>query len=162
MSWFSRKTLRASKIDIKPPVANPERKNIALVAIVKNEAAYIGDWMRFHALAGIKDFIIYDNQSDDETRAILRGFSTLNVTIIPWALDTTAHKPKMILPRQILAYCHAISTFGGAYHRMAFIDADEYLVPIAANSIIESLEPVQSFCNISLPWVMFGDRKSVV
>lgn len=156
MSWFRRKILRASKIDIKPPAANPERQQIALVAIVKNEAAYIGDWVRFHALAGVKDFIIYDNQSDDETRAILRGFSTLNVTIIPWALDTTAHKPKMILPRQILAYCHAISTFGGSYHRMAFIDADEFLVPVAANSICESLEPVQNYANISLPWLMFG------
>jgi hypothetical protein len=156
MSWFSRKILRASKIDIKPAMANPNRKDIALVAIVKNEAAYIGDWMRFHALAGVKDFIIYDNQSDDETLAVLRGFSTLNVTIIPWVLNTTAHKPKMVLPRQILAYCHAISTFGGSFQRMAFIDADEFLVPIGTDSIVASLAPVHSFANISLPWVMFG------
>lgn len=156
MPWFRRKILRASKIDIKPPTANPERAPFALVAIVKNEAAYIGDWMRFHAFAGVKDFIIYDNHSDDETIAILNSFPSLNVTIVPWVMNTAAHKPKMILPRQILAYCHAISTFGGSYQRMGFIDADEFLVPVDANSIVESLEPVQSHSNISLPWVMFG------
>ncbi|MBV1926263.1 MAG: glycosyltransferase family 92 protein [Rhodobacteraceae bacterium] len=156
MSWFRRKVLRASKIDIKPPTADPDRKPFALVAIVKNEAAYIGDWMRFHAFAGVKDFIIYDNHSDDETVAILNSFSSLNVTIVPWVMNTSAHKPKMILPRQILAYCHAISTFGGSYHRMGFIDADEFLVPVDTTSIVESLKPVQSYRNISLPWVMFG------
>lgn len=156
MSWFRRKILRASKIDIKPPAASPDRKPFALVAIVKNEAAYIGDWMRFHALAGVKDFIIYDNQSSDETVSILNSFASLNVTIVPWVMNTSAHKPKMILPRQILAYCHAISTFGGSYHRMGFIDADEFLVPGNANSIVESLESVQGYSNISLPWVMFG------
>jgi Glycosyltransferase family 92 len=156
MSWFRRKILRASKIDIKPPTAVPDRKPFAVVAIVKNEAAYIGDWMRFHALAGVKDFIIYDNQSNDKTVEILNSFASLNVTIVPWAMDTAAHKPKMILPRQILAYCHAISTFGGSFHRMAFIDADEFLVPVTANSIVQSLEPVQSHSNISLPWLMFG------
>lgn len=156
MSWFSRKVLYASKIDIKPPVASPDRKGIALVAIIKNEAAYIGDWLRFHALAGIRDFIIYDNHSNDETLAILRTFTTLNITVVPWVMDATAHKPKMTLPPQILAYCHAISTFGGAYSSMGFIDADEFLVPVEANSIGECLEAVQGHSNISLPWLMFG------
>lgn len=156
MSWFSRKVLYAGKIDIKPPVADPDREGIALVAIIKNEAAYIGDWMRFHALAGIKDFIIYDNHSHDETLAILRTFTTLNITIVPWVMNTTTHRPKVILPPQILAYCHAISTFGGRYAHMGFIDADEFLVPVAANSIRDCLKPVQSHANISIPWVMFG------
>jgi len=148
--------LRASKIDIKPPIADAQRAGIALVAIVKNEEHYIGDWLRFHALAGVTDFVIYDNQSDDQTVTVIQSFSTLNITVIPWALDTSAHSPKMVLPRQILAYCHAISNFGSAYRWMGFIDIDEYLVPQTETTLMGCLDGLAGVANISLPWVMFG------
>lgn len=154
--WGRHKTYRASKIDIKPPIAADNRGGIALVAIVRNEADYIGDWLRFHALAGVTDFVIYDNQSSDRTVEIAKSFSTLNITVIPWALDTSAHSPKMILPRQILAYCHAISNFGGRYRWMGFIDVDEFLVPVNGDSILDCLTQHSEVSSISLPWVMFG------
>ena len=154
--WNRKQTLRASKIDIKTPVADSNRAGIVLVAIVKNEEHYIGDWLRFHALAGVTDFVIYDNQSEDATVAVIKSFSTLNITVIPWALDTSAHSPKMVLPRQILAYCHAISNFGSTYRWMGFIDVDEYLVPQSKMTLMECLNELTDFTNISLPWVMFG------
>jgi hypothetical protein len=154
--WGRNQVLRASKIDIKSPIADAQRAGIALVAIVKNEEHYIADWLRFHALAGVTDFVIYDNQSDDQTVAVIQSFTTLNITVIPWALDTSAHSPKMILPRQILAYCHAISNFGSAYRWMCFIDIDEYLVPETETTLMGCLDKLADVTNISLPWVMFG------
>lgn len=154
--WSWRKTLRASRIDIKPPVAAPNRCGMALVAIVRNEADYIGDWLRYHALGGITDFVIYDNQSNDHTVEILKSIPGLNVTVIPWALDTSSHKPKMVLPRQIIAYCHAISNFGSTYRWMGFIDIDEFLTPENTATIPECLAALTGVSNISLPWVMFG------
>lgn len=154
--WNRNRVLRASKIDIKTPVADAHRAGIALVAIVKNEEHYIGDWLRFHALAGVTDFFIYDNQSDDQTVAVIKSFSSLHVTVIPWALDTSAHSPKMILPRQVLAYCHAISNFGSAFRWMGFIDIDEYLVPQTDTTLMACLDGLAGVTNISLPWVMFG------
>ena len=47
----------------------------------------------------------------------------------PWALNTSAHSPKMILPCQLLAYCHAFCNFGSAYRWMGFIDIDEHWGP---------------------------------
>lgn len=47
----------------------------------------------------------------------------------PWALNTSAHSPKMILPCQLLAYCHAFYNFGSAYRWMGFIDIDEHWGP---------------------------------
>jgi hypothetical protein len=154
--WGRDKVLRASKIDIKSPIADAQRAGISLVAIVKNEEHYIGDWLRFHALAGVKDYIIYDNQSDDRTVAVIQSFSALNITVIPWAMDVSAHSPKMVLPRQILAYCHAISNFGNAYRWMGFIDIDEYLVPQTETTLMGCLDKLAGVTNISLPWVMFG------
>jgi hypothetical protein len=44
-------------------------------------------------------------------------------------LNTSAHSPKMILPCQLLAYCHAFCNFGSAYRRIGFIDIDEHWGP---------------------------------
>ena len=57
---------------------------------------------------------------------------------------------------QVLAYAHAASNFGGAFRWMAFIDADEFLVPKQAASIPEALAHLGEAVNVSLPWHMFG------
>ena len=57
---------------------------------------------------------------------------------------------------QVLAYAHAASNFGGAFRWMAFIDADEFLVPKQAASIPEALAHLGEARNVSLPWHMFG------
>ena len=57
---------------------------------------------------------------------------------------------------QVLAYAHAASNFGGSVRWMAFIDADEFLVPKQAPTIPEALAHLGDAANLSLPWHMFG------
>ena len=56
----------------------------------------------------------------------------------------------------MLAYAHAASNFGGAFRWMAFIDADEFLIPKRAESIPAALAHLGEARNLSLPWHMFG------
>ena len=155
--WPFRKSApsRASRINIRPPAPAQQRADLALVLIARNEAARISDWLAFHALAGVSHVYLYDHGSTDETAQIAHDFTGCPVTVLPWQLDTSEAKTGMILPRQILAYAHAICTFGGGYHRMGFIDTDEYLVPRNAASLPEALADIDSV-NLSLPWTMFG------
>ncbi len=157
MIWpFRRPTpSRASRIAIRPPAPAAQRADLALVLIARNEAARIGDWLAFHALAGVSHVYLYDHGSTDKTAQIAHDFTGCPVTIIPWKLDTSEAKTGMILPRQILAYAHAICTFGGGYQRMGFTDIDEYLVPRETTSLPEALAEINS-PNLSLPWTMFG------
>ena len=157
MMWPFRRPApsRASRIAIKPPQPDVTRAPLALVLIARNEAARIGDWLAFHAIAGASHVYLYDNGSTDETATIARDFSGCPVTIIPWKLDTSEARTGMILPRQILAYAHAICTYGGGFERMGFIDTDEYLVPRNALTLPDALAEL-ACTNISLPWTMFG------
>ncbi|MCK0096448.1 glycosyltransferase family 92 protein [Yoonia sp. F2084L] len=157
MMWPFRRPApsRASRIAIQPPKPEAARASLALVLIARNEAARIGDWLTFHALAGVSHVYLYDNGSTDQTAQIARDFTGCSVTIIPWKLDTSEAKTGMILPRQILAYAHAICTFGAGYQRMGFTDTDEYLVPHTTLTLPEALAALPS-PNISLPWTMFG------
>ncbi|GLQ35434.1 hypothetical protein GCM10007939_17170 [Amylibacter marinus] len=156
---FSRrkKAARAERIRITPPTAAPDRHGIAIVAILKDEAKHIVEWVQFHRAAGVRHFIIYDNLSTDNTVALLHEcLSAEMLTLIPWQMDTQDAKTGLILPRQVLAYCHAISTFGADYRWMTFIDIDEFLVPKIGNTLLEALEPLNRYSNISLSWTMYG------
>jgi hypothetical protein len=154
--FWARSPLRASRVDIVPPGPAADRAGLAICAIMRNEERHIGDWLRFHAAAGVLDFYLYDNLSTDDTIAAARAVRGVRTTILPWRLSTTSSKPKMIIPQQIMAYCHAICTFGSAHRWMAFIDIDELLLPQAAQQLSEALRPLEVYSNISLPWVMFG------
>lgn len=157
MIWPFRKRLgRASKIAIKPPAPASDRQGLCLVVIAKNEGARLHDWLSFHALAGVSHVILYDNMSTDDTARIARDFKGMPVTVVPWQLHTQTVRPAMVLPRQILAYCHALSTFGGQFRWMSMIDVDEFIVPRDHATIPEALATLDRFTNISLPWIMFG------
>ncbi len=157
LSFFQRKKQgRASRVNITPPQPMAVQAPLAICAIFKNEAAHIEDWIRFHSVAGVRDFILYDNGSTDDSATIAASVGGVNVHIIPWQFNGIVKTPPVLLPQQIMAYCHAIATFGSGYRRMAFIDIDEILVPKTSGSLIEELENLGSHSNISLPWVMFG------
>jgi len=131
------------------------------MSVVKNEARHIQDWLRFHAQAGVTDFFIYDDGSDDDTVARARALVGVNVVVVPWRMTGSFRKPQAHFSRQVLAYAHALENFGPAFRWMAFVDVDEYIVPQEAATIAEALAPLDGVTNVSLPWTMFGPNGHV-
>jgi len=39
---------------------------LAVCALVQNEAPYIAEWIAYHRLIGFEHFFIYDNHSNDD------------------------------------------------------------------------------------------------
>lgn len=145
-----------SRLMVKAPEPDANRRGIAVAAIVQNEAGRIADWLRFQAICGVRTVFLYDNASTDQTVEIAEQFKALDVRIIPWAIDVRISKSKLALRPQPLAYAHAVCSFGAHYRWMTFLDIDEYIVPVHATSIEESLSTLPPHPNISLPWTMFG------
>jgi glycosyltransferase involved in cell wall biosynthesis len=146
---------------IDPVVPQPGRGGVAIMSVVKNEARHIQDWLRFHAQAGVTDFFIYDDGSDDDTVARARALVGVNVVVVPWRMTGSFRKPQAHFSRQVLAYAHALENFGPAFRWMAFVDVDEYIVPQEAATIAEALAPLDGVTNVSLPWTMFGPNGHV-
>ena len=95
-----------------------ERTGIAAVLIAKNEAPYIKEWLDFHIKQGINHFFIYDNDSNDNFREVLKPY--IDSGIVTYQL----------LPgrgRLLDAYNMAAATHGKEYKYFAVIDADEFL-----------------------------------
>lgn len=157
MRWFGKSKSGIKALSIAPPQPAPDRHGIAIALCVKNEASYIEEWLRFHRAVGVRHFVVYDNGSTDETCAIVRDvLSPGELTLMPWAGRVVATKAEQLIDGQVLAHAHAILNFGGNFQRMAFVDADEFLLPRKGATIEEALAATGGFPNVSLPWHMFG------
>jgi hypothetical protein len=147
---------KISKIGIRPPAPEPGREGVAVAAIVKDEARHVGEWAAFHAHAGVRRFLVYDNGCTDATLAILRETLGERLTVTPWAQAFSDARLGREIHNQVLAYAHAASNFGGAFRWMAFIDVDEFLIPKRTATLPEALAHLGNCRSLSLPWHMFG------
>lgn len=126
--------------------------DLAIVSIIKNEGQYIEEWVRYHIVAGVQKFYLYDNDSSDNTREILEKYITDGyVELIPYPG----------VAKQLPAYNDAIAKHRYDCKYIAFIDADEFLYSC------NKLKSVRDFCNeifhdypnaggIAVNWRMFG------
>lgn len=145
------------ELGITPPLPEPGRHGIALVACVKNEKSYIEEWVRFHKAVGVCHFHLYDDDSTDGTFELLRRVLSPNeLTVVPWKMRMSDEESGEHLNGQTIAFAHAILNFGGRYDRMAFIDVDEFLLPKKGRTLQDALRGAEGFPNVSLPWHMFG------
>jgi hypothetical protein len=153
MMFLSRLFRPITEIAIIPPSAAADRAGIAIVLIVKNEARHIAEWARFHHGAGVSGFFVYDNACSDGTIEVLRAaLPETALTVIPWAQPRFRTIRGREIHNQVLAYAHALMNFGPRFRWMAFIDVDEFLVPVMANSIPQAMEGLEGAAHVSRAW----------
>lgn len=104
---------------------------LAICAIVRNEAAYIAEWITFHRNQGISHFRLYDNGSDDGTSDIIwqHGIEPLILVDHPFNFNS----------QQIEVYEHAAQSLAGIVPWVAFIDADEFIYSRRGQSLATTL-----------------------
>jgi hypothetical protein len=147
---------KIGRIGVVPPAPEPGRRGVAIALIVRNEAGHIAEWAAFHRRAGARGFLVYDNGCTDATLPILRAELGDRLTVTPWRQLLSDGRLRREIHNQALAYAHAVANFGAAFRWMAFIDADEFLVPKRAADLDGALEHLGGVRNVSLPWHMFG------
>jgi glycosyltransferase involved in cell wall biosynthesis len=132
--------------------SNP-RRYLSVIAIFKNEARYIAEWLEFQRLVGFEHAYLYDNGSTDDSAAVLRRFVEEGfATVVPWALPWQSGG----VTAQTLAYAHAIANFGADWRWMAFLDLDEFLFPTEGESLLETLHSYEDLPAIAVFWTNFG------
>jgi hypothetical protein len=122
---------------------------IAVCAIFKDEAPYLLEWLAFHRMIGVDLFVLYDNGSSDAGSDLIRASSfARNVTLIDW--------PDR--PGQLSAYQHFRINHAPRFDWVAFIDIDEFIMPVAGGSIRDILmrRVYQPYAQILPQWLVFG------
>jgi hypothetical protein len=120
---------------------------LGMVLIVRNEASYLEEWLCYHLALGADHVFLYDNGSTDETATILEPYINHGLlTLLEWPLPGG----------QADAYNHALRFFGPSVDWLAFIDVDEFLVPLVDDDLPSLLERFDDAADIRVPRREFG------
>ncbi|GGO63566.1 glycosyltransferase family 2 protein [Bowmanella pacifica] len=114
---------------------------VRIVAVAKDEAAYLTDWVHHHLFFGFDDIEIHINRTNDNSAQVLSEISTLypNVTWhnADWIDMCPASAKKQI---QFIVYAKALDRArrdNSATH-ILFLDIDEFWCPVDFETSIKS------------------------
>jgi hypothetical protein len=120
---------------------------LAACAIFKNEAPYLLEWLAYHVAVGVGRFVLYDNASTDGGAALVRASRFAErVEMVDW--------PQR--PGQLPAYRHFLTQFAPRFDWAAFIDLDEFLLPLADAAVPDLLARMSGFSAVLVQWRVFG------
>lgn len=132
-------------------MTDDNRRLAALCAIAKNEGRYLAEWAVYHRMIGFDDILVYDNESTDETGAVLRRLQDAGVLqFLSWPNRSDGLVQKR-------AYADGLRRLRPAFKWIAFFDIDEFLfIPGFDNSLPRFLEAYDHLDAIAVNWSMFG------
>lgn len=127
--------------------------DLSVVAIIKNEGHYLKEWIDYHIAAGVDHFYLYDNESSDDTREILKPY------IEDRLVDLFSVSGEDM---QMPAYNDAVRKFKFTTRYMAFIDVADFIFPKTSQSISEVVDEVlsgdQRAAGLAINWQIFGSN----
>lgn len=124
---------------------------LGLTTIQRNRGPWLVEWLAFHHLVGFRRFYFYPHLcSDDTLKTLHRLKDKFNIT-------TLTVPPKGSEP-QLQCYRNAYQQFSHEIDWMAFLDGDEFLFPVAADSIVPVLEKFSDpkISALGVYWACFG------
>lgn len=129
------------------PYCNPKHF-ISIAAIMKNEGQYLVEWIEYHRLVGVNKFYIYDNESTDDTKEILKPYIESGIVTYLFWPGTSQQMP---------AYRDAAIRHKHDTKWLAYIDIDEFLIPLGKQSVVEVLRSLpKNAAALLVPWRLFG------
>jgi len=125
---------------------------LSVCAIFQNEAQWLREWIEYHRLIGVEYFLLYNNGSSDDWQAVLQPYIEEGVVrVIDWG---TGDDP--FPDEQIRAYNHSLRQLRRTSEWVAYIDIDEFIVPIECDSLADFLRDYEEYGGVVLNWRTFG------
>jgi hypothetical protein len=122
---------------------------LAVALIIKNEAEYVAEWIEYHLLVGVTKFYIYDNESTDNLKDILKPYT--NAGLVEYINFPGKH-------RQIYMCNDAVSRSANEAFWLAIIDTDEFIVPLSTNTLPEFLKDFEDVPGVEINWLLYGSN----
>ena len=136
------------KTEIRQNIEAP-KYNLAVCAIAKDEGPYFKEWIEWHRKAGVEKFYIYDNGSTDETREALDPYIQSGVVEYKYF---PGHR------KQLAAYDDCLECHRMESRWLAFIDIDEFIVPLKDATISDFLRKFEEYPVVEINWLIYGSN----
>jgi hypothetical protein len=129
--------------------------NLGLVSIQRDRNPWIVEWLAFHLLVGFDRFYLYAHKTRDGMTDTLLKLAR-HYPIVVHAIEMDAQP-------QLAAYRHAWQSYGHQLDWLAFLDGDEFLLPMAHETVPQVLaawndKPVSA---LAAYWCCYGGNAHV-
>jgi hypothetical protein len=122
---------------------------VAVCCIVKDEE-YLPEWIEYHASIGVAQFYVYDNESAIPLAQTLKPYVEKGLVVV---------EPIQGRAKQMIAYGNCLKKYGSLCKWIAFIDADEFIVPKTfTGNLPDFLVPYERFGGLGINWLVFGSN----
>ena len=125
--------------------------NFAIAAIAKNEENNIREWVAYHLAVGVDVIYLYDNESEDNTKAEIEDYIDSGKVIYKYYPGKNM---------QLSAYDDAIENYKNVCKYIAFIDCDEFLAVPEGENLFNAIDRlISSHPNaggLGVNWALYG------
>ena len=130
---------------------------VVAVTTMRNEGAFILDWVAYHRAVGVTHFLVYTNDCDDPTNAILDALASRGLVTRIDNPATGDERPQRVA--LALAGEHPVVTGADA---VVVMDVDEYVnVHVGDGTLGALFEAAGDPDMISMTWRLFGSNGRV-
>ncbi|MEC7763569.1 MAG: glycosyltransferase family 2 protein [Pseudomonadota bacterium] len=142
----------AAFTDVAPCTLPEGRSGNVIVGCMKNEAPYILEWVAYHRMIGVDNFLIYTNDCTDGTAEILDRLQALGVLQHRDNTDWKGNSPQQYALNKSLKE-PVIRNADWVIH----IDVDEFMNIRCGNGRLDDfLDHVPDATNVAMTWRLFG------
>lgn len=122
---------------------------LAACAIIRDEEQNLVEWITHHQLQGFEHFYLYDDQSSNFPKELLKPWIERRVVTLRRAPSGTK--------RQRQAYEACIANNRSRCHWLAFLDVDEFMfLTDPSETVAEALTDYERFPALGINWVCYG------
>lgn len=119
---------------------------LSICAIVKNEGLYLQEWFDYHFALGVSKFYVVTNDcSDDTTEVILKNYQRVRLVA-----NLKGQSKQFDAYNALLKFCKNKTIWA------AFIDVDEFMVPLIEDSLLNTFTLLDNADGVLIPWKLFG------
>src|SRR5438309_468214 len=130
----------------------PPDRTVCIVAILRDEAWFIDEWLAYHRIIGADHFVLYDDDPRRSLRDLVAPHARYT-SVVDWFRRGDRLSGRN---RQTKAYTDALSGIAGSFEWVAFIDGDEYIVLRKHADLHAFLAEFSQVGAVSLQWHGFG------
>lgn len=128
--------------------------NLSIMAIFRDEAPYLKEWIEFHRLVGVEHFYLIDHLSTDHYQDVLQPYIDAGIVDIDHCETEYVNWKWNTL--QIKLYRDKMDEIKFQTYWLAIIDIDEFLFPVEEDNLLDLLERYDKYSGLSANWQMYG------
>lgn len=130
---------------------------LSICTIFQNDAEFLKEWIEFHRLQGVEHFYLYNNNSEDNFREVLKPYiKNKIVTLTEWPYTYGQSEAAKWIEIQSNAYMHCINLYRDKTKWLAVIDSDEFLFCPDGKKIPDFLKDYTIYGGVLANWLLFG------